>query len=133
NTSGISVIWVRVPNAGSNQLIMKYGDSAALPETNGNLTFLYYSDLSSDPGLIGTNSTNSFANYDATNDNISFQFRRDSSSNVDRYWTLPTQINDSEIAIDYSIRRESHTSHNQFGDDFGAVGISKASADPRTT
>ncbi|MFQ5492567.1 MAG: DUF2341 domain-containing protein [Candidatus Dojkabacteria bacterium] len=131
--SGTSVVWVEAAASGTSSIVMTYGNTALSSASNGTNTFLYFTDLTSDPGLTGTNSTNSYAYYDGTNDRIYFQFRRDSSSNVDRYWTLPSAITEDSIATDYSVQRYYYISHGKYGDKFGSVGLSTGTADPRTS
>ncbi|KXK25998.1 MAG: hypothetical protein TR69_WS6001001290 [candidate division WS6 bacterium OLB20] len=124
NTSGTSVIWVEVPYAGTNALSMQYGDASAVAGSDGAATFIFFTDLSSDPGLTGTNSANGYANYDSANDDIVYYFRRDTSSLVNRYFDLGMTTDPTNIAIDFRWRRTSQQL-NQFGDAFGFIGISK--------
>jgi hypothetical protein len=54
NTAGISVIWVKVPVAGTSTLLMYYGNVAATSASNGNTTFDFFDDFTS---ALGTNWT----------------------------------------------------------------------------
>ncbi|WKZ29718.1 MAG: DUF2341 domain-containing protein [Candidatus Dojkabacteria bacterium] len=126
NPAGNSVVWVKVPSAGTSSVILRYGDVSATSESSGAETFLFFTDLSSDPGLAGSNSVESYANYNAGG-YIEYRFRRDANSGVDRYFTLPSTTSENNIAIDFSWIRISQQT-GTFGDAFGYIGLSKSSS-----
>ena len=45
NASGDSVVWVKVPVAGTAHLLMWYGNTAAVPRSNGELVFEFFDDF----------------------------------------------------------------------------------------
>jgi hypothetical protein len=46
NTSGNSVIWVKVPSTGADVLVMYYGNASATAASNGSSTFDFFDDFS---------------------------------------------------------------------------------------
>jgi len=45
NNLGTSIVWVKVPTIGTSQIFMYYGNAAALSESNGEKTFLFFDDF----------------------------------------------------------------------------------------
>jgi len=46
DTEGSSYVWVKIPNAGTNEITMKYGNSGANNKSNGNKVFDFFDDFS---------------------------------------------------------------------------------------
>jgi hypothetical protein len=66
NTTGISIIWVKIPTAGTSQIYMYYGNPTAVSKSNGEATFLFFDDF---PGTsINTSKwTTDSASYSSIN------------------------------------------------------------------
>ncbi len=45
NSSGNSIIWIKVPLAGTSEIMMYYGNPSAIDESNGDNTFVFFDDF----------------------------------------------------------------------------------------
>ncbi|MHA1791270.1 MAG: DUF2341 domain-containing protein [Promethearchaeota archaeon] len=48
NERGFSHIWLRIPNAGTSEITMSYGNESALPGSSGEDVFLFFDDFNDD-------------------------------------------------------------------------------------
>ncbi len=126
--------WVKIPTIHNNLTVdyyLYYGSNSASDESNGENTFVYFNDFSSDPSLHETvyyksGGTDTCAcgacnvYYDSQNERINFDLWRHSRCDRGDYITwfsLPYSITINNIALRYKRNVTSHTKS-----DFGING-----------